>query len=63
MLVFDNGVVYCRDCLQKKKDQQKRQNRIRSAKALEDNKKSLLECFVCQNPIVREQEVYMYKAN
>ena len=51
MLVFDNDVVYCRDCLQKRKDQQKRQNRSESAKALEDSKKLVEECVVCQNPI------------
>lgn len=55
MLVFDNGVAYCRDCLQKRKDQQKQQNRLESAKALEDSKNSAGECFICHNPIVGRQ--------
>ena len=55
MLLFDNGVVYCRDCLQKRKDQQQRQNRSESAKAVEDSKKFAKECVICRNPIVGRQ--------
>ena len=51
MLVFHNGVVYCRDCLQKSKDQQKRQNRLESAKALEESKNPIGDCIACRNPI------------
>ena len=51
MLVFDNGGVYCKDCLQKRKDQQKQQNRLDSTKALEDSKYLVGECFICQKPI------------
>ena len=52
MLVFDNGGVYCRVCLQKRKDQQKRQNRLESVKALEDSKHLARECIACRSPIV-----------
>ena len=51
LFVLDNSIVYCRDCLQKRKDQQKRQNRLESAKVLEDNRKFAMECVVCRNPI------------
>ena len=48
MLVFHNGVANCKACLQKSKDQQKRQHRLELIKALEDSK----NCVACRKPIV-----------
>ena len=58
MFVFDNGGVYCRNCLQKKNNQQKRQNRSESAKALEVSRKLAEVCVVCRNHIT-SGEVYV----
>lgn len=43
-LVYDGGIVYCKECLEKKRKLQERKRQIDDHKALDDSRKILGDC-------------------
>ena len=58
-LVFDDGVVYCEDCLKKKKKSHvpELQKRKEEHKTLDYQRNKMGNCFVCNQPVVKGGEV------
>ena len=62
-LVYDDGIVYCKECLEKKRKLQERKRQRNEHKPLDNSRKMLGDCIICQKPIVKGGEVSIHKCH
>lgn len=62
-MIYDNGIVYCKKCLEKKKKLQQRKRQTDENKPLDDIRKSLGDYLISQKPIVWGGEVSIHKCH
>lgn len=55
--MYDNGVVLCKECIEKKRNSQERQRQRNEHKAFDGSGNIVGDCIICQKPVVKGGEV------
>ena len=60
-LVYDDGIVYCNKCLERKRKLQEQKRQKDEHKPLDHSRSILGNCVICQKPVVKGGEVSIHK--
>ena len=59
-LTYDDGTVYCNECIQKKRKLREQQRQRNEHKSFDDSRNIVGDCIICQKPVVKGGEVCFF---